>query len=285
MAVSDAEPRVGELREIRGPSALGGGARRFFDLLWLTAKTEFKLGYHGTVLGFLWSLLRPLALFGILLVVFTQVFRFEAVEHYPAMLLLGVMLFGLFQEATDGAVQSVVKNEGIVRKMQFPRLVIPLAVVLTRSMQFSLNLVIVFVIIIATGVDPIWTWILFPAVVVVLLVLTTAVAMLLSALYVRIRDLAILWAVLATVLFYATPILYPIEVVPDTFRDLIQLNPLTPIFEQAREWVIDPNAPGALEATAGNRLLLIVPMLLYVVICALGVWFFNREAPRVAEEL
>ena len=285
MAVSDAEPRVGELREIRGPSALGGGARRFFDLLWLTAKTEFKLGYHGTVLGFLWSLLRPLALFGILLVVFTQVFRFEAVEHYPAMLLLGVMLFGLFQEATDGAVQSVVKNEGIVRKMQFPRLVIPLAVVLTRSMQFSLNLVIVFVIIIATGVDPIWTWILFPALVVVLLVLTTAVAMLLSALYVRIRDLAILWAVLATVLFYATPILYPIEVVPDTFRDLIQLNPLTPIFEQAREWVIDPNAPGALEATAGNRLLLIVPMLLYVAICALGVWFFNREAPRVAEEL
>jgi ABC-2 type transport system permease protein len=285
VAVSDAEPRVGELREIRGPSALGGGARRFFDLLWLTAKTEFKLGYHGTVLGFLWSLLRPLALFGILLVVFTQVFRFEAVEHYPAMLLLGVMLFGLFQEATDGAVQSVVKNEGIVRKMQFPRLVIPLAVVLTRSMQFSLNLVIVFVIIIATGVDPIWTWILFPALVVVLLVLTTAVAMLLSALYVRIRDLAILWAVLATVLFYATPILYPIEVVPDTFRDLIQLNPLTPIFEQAREWVIDPNAPGALEATAGNRLLLIVPMLLYVAICALGVWFFNREAPRVAEEL
>jgi ABC-2 type transport system permease protein len=285
VAVSDAEPRVGELREIRGPSALGGGARRFFDLLWLTAKTEFKLGYHGTVLGFLWSLLRPLALFGILLVVFTQVFRFEAVEHYPAMLLLGVMLFGLFQEATDGAVQSVVKNEGIVRKMQFPRLVIPLAVVLTRSMQFALNLVVVFVIIIATGVDPIWTWILFPALVVVLLVLTTAVAMLLSALYVRIRDLAILWAVLATVLFYATPILYPIEVVPDTFRDLIQLNPLTPIFEQAREWVIDPNAPGALEATAGNRLLLIVPMLLYVAICALGVWFFNREAPRVAEEL
>jgi ABC-2 type transport system permease protein len=285
VAVSDAEPRVGELREIRGPSALGGGARRFFDLLWLTAKTEFKLGYHGTVLGFLWSLLRPLALFGILLVVFTQVFRFEAVEHYPAMLLLGVMLFGLFQEATDGAVQSVVKNEGIVRKMQFPRLVIPLAVVLTRSMQFALNLVVVFVIIIATGVDPIWTWILFPALVVVLLVLTTAVAMLLSALYVRIRDLAILWAVLATVLFYATPILYPIEVVPDTFRDLIQLNPLTPIFEQAREWMIDPNAPGALEATAGNRLLLIVPMLLYVAICALGVWFFNREAPRVAEEL
>jgi ABC-2 type transport system permease protein len=275
-----------ELKEIRGPSALGGGTRRFFDLLWLTAATEFKLGYHGTVLGFLWSLIRPLLLFGILLVVFTQIFRFgDAVEHYPALLLLGVMLFGLFQESTDGAVQSVVKNEGVVRKMQFPRLVIPLAVVLTRTMQFSLNLLVVFVIIVATGVDPLWTWVLLPVVILALLVLTTAVSMLLSALYVRVRDVAILWAVLATVLFYATPILYPIELVPDTFRDIVQLNPLTPIFEQAREWVIDPNAPGALEATAHNRLLLIIPVLLYVGICALGVWFFNREAPRVAEEL
>ena len=284
--MSAAEPQVHELKEIRGPSALGGGTRRFFDLLWLTAATEFKLGYHGTVLGFVWSLIRPLLLFGILLVVFTQIFRFgDAVENYPALLLLGVMLFGLFQEATDGAVQSVVKNEGVVRKMQFPRLVIPLAVVLTRSMQFSLNLIVVFVIIVATGVDPIWTWALLPFVILALLILTTSVSMLLSALYVRVRDVAILWAVLATVLFYATPILYPIELVPDSFRDIVQLNPLTPIFEQAREWVIDPGAPGALEATADNRLLLLIPIFLYVGICALGIWFFNREAPRVAEEL
>ncbi|MQA75263.1 MAG: hypothetical protein GEU88_13130 [Solirubrobacterales bacterium] len=275
-----------ELKEIRGPAAVGGGARRFFDLLWLTALTQFKLGYHGTVLGFFWSLLRPLLLFSVLLAVFTQVFRFgDEIENYAGMLLLNIMLYGLFQDATSAAVQSVVQNESVVRKMQFPRLVIPLAVVLTTMMQFSLNLVVVFVIIIATGVQPVWTWVLLPLIIAALLLLTTTVSMLLSALFVRVRDVAIIWAVLATVLFYASPILYPIEIAPDGFRDIVALNPLTPLFEQAREWIIDPNAPGAMEAVAGNELLLIVPVALYVAICVAGVWFFAREAPRVAEEL
>lgn len=281
-----AEANAPELRPISGPSALGGGTRRFFDLLWLTAVTEFKLSYHGTVLGFFWSLVRPLLLFSILLLVFTQIFRFgDSVENYAGMLLLNVMLFSLFQEATDGGVQSVVKNEGVVRKMQFPRLVIPLSVVLTKTMQFSLNLVVVFAIIIASGVQPVWTWLLFPVVILALLVLTTATTMLLAALYVRVRDVAIIWTVIATVLFYATPVIFPIELVPLSFRDLVQVNPLTPIFEQAREWIIDPSAPGAIEATEGSRLLLVISIGLYVAICVVGVWYFNREAPRVAEEL
>ena len=86
----------------RGPSALGGGRRRFFDLLWLTAVTEFKLGYHGTVLGFVWSILRPLLLFAVLLFVFTQVFRFgDDVKNYPAMLLFNIMLFTLLRRRDD----------------------------------------------------------------------------------------------------------------------------------------------------------------------------------------
>ncbi len=261
---SAADVRNQGLREIRGPSALGGGTRRFFDLLWLTAATEFKLGYHGTVLGFFWSLIRPLLLFGILLIVFTQVFRIgDSVPNYAALLLMNVMLFGVFQEATTGAVTSVVSNEGMVRKMQFPRLVIPLAVVLTRSMQFALNLVVVFVIIIATGVTPIWTWLLFPILIFGILVLTTTVSMLLSALYVRLRDVAIIWTVLATVLFYATPVLYTIDYLHGAFRTAIMLNPLTPIFNQAREWVIDPSAPGAVEAANGDWWLLAIPIALY----------------------
>jgi ABC-2 type transport system permease protein len=281
------DARDQELRDIQGPSALGGGTRRFFDLWWLTAKTQFKLGYHGTVLGFLWSLVRPLLLFAVLLVVFTQVFRLDTVPHYAALLLLNVMLFGLFQEATINAVQSVVGNEALIRKMQFPRLVIPLSVVLTVSLQFALNLIVVFPIIIATGVRPIWTWVLFPLLVAAVLVLTTTVSMLLSALYVRLRDVAIIWTVLATVLFYATPILYPISFLDDKepFRTVIMLNPLTPIFNQAHEWVIDPSAPGAIEAANGDWWLLVVPALLFVSICAFGVWKFAREAPRVAEDL
>jgi ABC-2 type transport system permease protein len=276
-----------ELREIGGPSAFGGGSRRFFDLVWLAARTEFKLSYHGTVLGFLWSLARPLLLFGVLLVVFTQIFEFaDDIEHYPAMLLLNVMMFNFFAEATENAVTSVVQNESVVRKMQFPRLVIPLAVVLTNILQLSLNLVVVFIIIIATGVDPVWTWALLPVLLAYLLVLTTAVSMLLSALYVRIRDVAILWSVLSMVLFYASPVLYPIELAPDGFiRDVIMFNPLAPLFEQAREWIIDPLAPGAVEIANGDPLPILVPVIFFFSFTALSLWVFNREAPRIAENL
>ena len=275
-----------ELREIGGPSALGGGRRRFFDLLWLTSMTEFKLGYHGTALGFLWSFVRPLLLFGVLLVVFTQIFRFgDDVKDYPAMLLFNIMLFTFFADATGNAVTSVVRSENIVRKMQFPRLVIPLSVVITNALQLALSLLVVFVFLLIYGVDPVWTWILTPLVIGAMVVLTTAAAMLLAVLYVRVRDVEIIWAVLSTLLFYATPVLYPIELAPAGFKEVIMLNPLSPIFEQAREWIIDPTAPGAVEAANGNGLLVLVPALIFVGVCAISVWAFNRGAPRIAEEL
>jgi ABC-2 type transport system permease protein len=284
--VKTTDPHLFDLQEIRGPSALGGGLRRFFDLLWLQSITEFRLRYHGTALGFIWSLVRPLLLFAVLLAVFTQVFRLGSqVENYAPLLLFNIMLFNFFAEATAGAVTSVVDSENLVRKMQFPRLVIPLSVVITNAMQLGLNIVVVFVFMLAYGVEPGWTWLLMPVIIGALLVLTTAMAMLLSALYVRVRDVAILWAVLSTILFYATPVLYPIEFAPQEFQDVIALNPLSPLFEQAREWVIDPNAPGPGEIADGRFLLVAVPSLLFVVICAVGIWFFNREAPRIAEAL
>jgi ABC-2 type transport system permease protein len=273
------------LREIRGPSALGGGWRRFFDLLYLISVTEFKKTYFGTVLGYLWSLLRPLMLFGVLLLVFTQVFRIgDQVHNYPVLLLFNVVLFTFFQEATISAVPSVVNQEGVVRKTQFPRLVIPLAVVLTSLFNFGVNLIAVLIFILAFGVTPTWTWLLFPVVVGVLLAFTTGVAMILSSLYVRFRDVAIIWGVLATVLFYATPVLYTIELPHGLARDLVLLNPLTLLFEQARVWIIDPGAAGAVSA-AGGWPHLIAPIAIYAGVCVLAVWIFNREAPRIAEEL
>jgi ABC-2 type transport system permease protein len=274
-----------ELRDVRGPSALGGGWRRSLDLLYLISITEFKRTYFGTVLGYLWSLARPLMLFGVLLAVFTQVFRIGSqVPHYPVLLLLNVVLFGFFQEATGTAVGSIVNQEAVVRKTQFPRLVIPLAVVLTSFFNVALNLVVVFVFMLALGVTPMWTWLLFPVVLVLLVAITVAVSMIVASLYPRFRDMAIIWTVLSTVLFYGTPILYPIEAVPDTLRHIILLNPLTPVFELARLWMIDPGAPTPAEAADGVVRLL-APIVLYVGTCVLAVWIFNREAPRIAEEL
>jgi ABC-2 type transport system permease protein len=275
------------LREVHGPSALGGGARRFFDLLWLMSVTEFKRVYFGTVLGYVWSLVRPLALFGVLLFVFTKVFKIgsQTAEHYPVLLLLGIVLFTFFQESTTNSVVSVVTQEGVVRKTQFPRLVIPLATVLTGAFNFGLNLVVVVVFILAFGVMPAWTWLLFPFAVALLFVFTAAVSMMLSVLYVRFRDVAIIWLVVAQVLFYATPVLYPIEAFGNaTYEHLLMINPLAVIFEQARVWVLEPDAPTIVEA-AGGVLGLVPAAVIFLGVCALAVWTFNREAPRIAEDL
>jgi ABC-2 type transport system permease protein len=274
-----------ELRDVRGPSALGGGWRRVFDLLWLIGVTEFRRSYLGTALGYLWSLARPLLLFGVLLVVFTQAFDLgERVREYPVLLLFNIVLFGFFQESTVMAVNSIVAQESVVRKTQFPRLVIPLAVVLTGLFNLGTNLVVVFVFLLVSGVDPMWTWLLLPVVVALLTVLTTAVSMIVSALNPRFRDTGILWSVAVTALFYATPVLYPLEIVTGALGQLLALNPLAPLFELARKWVIDPTAPGPAEL-AGGAAWLLVPAALFVAVCLLAAWVFNREAPRIAEEL
>jgi ABC-2 type transport system permease protein len=283
-----AEAQVAELREVRGPSALGGGPRRFFDLLWLMSVTEFKRVYFGTVLGYLWSLIRPLMLFGVLLFVFTQVFKVgsELVENYAVFLLLGIVQFTFFQEATTNAVTSVVAQEGVVRKTQFPRLVIPVSTVLTSAFNFCLNLVIVVVFIFAFGVDPTWTWLLFPVAMALLFVFTTAVSMALSVLYVRFRDVAIIWTVVAQVLFYGTPILYPVNFKPGgDFEHLLMVNPLAVIFQQVRIWILaEPDAPTIVEA-AGGWLGLVPAAVIFVGVIAFGAWIFKRDAPRIAEEL
>ena len=158
------------------------------------------------------------------------------------MLLLGIVLFTFFQESTTNSVTSVVAQEGVVRKTQFPRLVIPLSTVLTGAFNLCLNLVVVFVFILAFGVDPTWTWLLFPLALLCSSSSRRRSSMVLSVLYVRFRDVAIIWTVVAQVLFYATPILYPVDRLPTTpsIEHLLMINPLAVIFEQVRVWIL-PN--------------------------------------------
>lgn len=273
-----------ELRDVRGPSALGGGARRAGELLYLIAAFEFKRTYFGTALGYVWSLARPLITFAVLLAVFTQIFRIGSqVPHYPVLLLFNIVLFTFFQEATTTAVESIVNQESVVRKTQFPRLVIPLAVVLTSAFNLGLNLIVVLVFMLSFGVGPMWSWLLFPVFLALLFVFTTAVSMIVSSLNPRFRDIGIIWSVLSTVLFYATPVLYPMESVDSPLRDFLALNPLTPLFALARTWMIDPTAPGPVDAVGAGPVAIAAAV--YVGVCVLAAWVFKREAPRVAEEL
>jgi ABC-2 type transport system permease protein len=227
-------------------------------------------------------------LFGVLLLVFTQVFKVGSnlVEHYPVMLLLGIVLYTFFQEATSNSVTSVVAQEGVVRKTQFPRAVIPLATVVTSGFNLLLNLVIVLVFVLAFGVAPAWSWLLFPVALVFLFVGAAGMSMALSALYVRFRDTAIIWVVVSQVLLYLTPILYPVDAFNSSTKEhLLMVNPLAVIFEQVRVWVLhEPGAPSAVDA-AGGWLGLLPAAIIFFGVIIYGAWFFNREAPRIAEAL
>lgn len=274
------------LREVRGPSAFGGGARRLLYLTWIIGLTEYRLTYFGSALGYLWSLMRPLMLFGVLYVVFAEIVDFGGdIVNYPVLLLLNIVLFNFFQDSTTKAVSSLVDREAMVRKMQFPGMVIPLARVLTGVLNMAVSLVAVFVFMLAYGVQPRWSWLLLPVSVVALVALTLATAMILSAVYVRFRDVAPIWTVVSTVLFYGSPVLYAVDAVPEDYRrPLLLINPIADILEQSRKWIVDPGAPGAVEVVGGPGWALI-PLLFSVGICALAVYVLNREAPRIAERL
>jgi ABC-2 type transport system permease protein len=274
--------------EMRGPSALSGGTRRFVHLTRTLAITDFKLRFFDSILGYLWTLMRPLMLFGVLYVVFNEVVRIgSTVRFYPVILLSGMILYFYFSEATSRSVVCVVDNENLVRKIHFPRLAIPLSTVGTVSLQLGLNLVVLFFFMLISGVHPTVRWLELPVILLPLIVVTVGVAMLVSALYVIARDVSPIWEVVTQALFYATPVLYPIELLArrsETLAHLAMMNPLATVIQQARHALIDPHADSAGTAI-GGPLWLAVPAAITVAVFALGFLVFNRMAPRIAEEL
>jgi ABC-2 type transport system permease protein len=269
----------------RGPSAVGEDLRRFWNLTLTFAATDFKLRFFGSALGYLWSLVRPLLLFGVLYVVFTEIIRFGAgVEHYPVYLLESLVLFTFFSEATSNGVTSLVDRESLLRKIRFPRLVIPLAVSLHALFNLTLNLIVVFVFVFASGIEPRLEWLELPLLVLLLVLFSTGVTMLLSALYVRFRDMEPIWEVGLQLLFYGSPVLYVITTVPDSVRELAAMNPIAVVLTQMRHAVIDPDAPTA-AATVGGWEWLAVPLAIVAAVFLIGFWVFARETPRIAENL
>jgi len=251
------------------------------------AVLEWKLRFYGSALGYLWQLMRPLLLFGVLYAVFTQFIRFgEGVRFYPALLLLGIVLFTFFSDATGRAVTAVVDKENLVRKIEFPRLVVPLSVILTAAFNLAFNVLAVLAFVLATGVDPRLSWLTLPLFVLGVGAFAAGPSLLISALYVRLRDLRPIWEVFLQVMFYGSPILYVIELIPSPSlqKAIVLLNPLATMMVQARATLIDERAPNAWDV-AGGAPLLAIPALIVIGLLALGFWVFNREAPAIAEEL
>ncbi|HWW90955.1 MAG TPA: ABC transporter permease [Solirubrobacteraceae bacterium] len=273
---------------IRGPRALTDDRSRFWHLTYNIARNEFKLRFFGSALGYVWQLMRPLLLFGVLLFVFSHVAHVSNAPYYSVALLAGIVLFTFFGEATGGAVRSVVDRENLVRKIHFPRLVIPLSIVLLASFNLALNLIVVLIFALAEGVRPMMSWLEAPLILGMLIVYCAGLAMLLSALFVHFRDIQPIWEVVCQVLFYASGILIPVELLrarlSDTAFHLLMLNPLATIVEQFRHAMIDHSALSAGQAL-GGWWQLVEPIGIVVAIFAIGFWVFNRSAPLIAENL
>jgi ABC-2 type transport system permease protein len=280
----------GPRRPIAGPTALGSDTRRFVRLTRTMAVTDFKLRFFGSALGYLWQLMRPLMLFGVLYFVFSEFLQFGGdVRFYPQALLLGIVLYSFLSEATSVALRSLVQREPLVRKIDFPRLAVPLASVLTALFNLGLNLIPVFVFLLAAGGRPRWSWLELPVIIAFLLVFVLGLAMLLSALFVRYRDVEPIWDVVLQIMFYASPIFYPIELIIDdkkleTVGAILTMNPFAAVLQEARHLIIDPSHMSVTEAL-GSGALLIVPLAVVALVVYVGFRVFAREAPRVAEEL
>jgi ABC-2 type transport system permease protein len=286
----DAIRAAGGVR-ITGPAALTGDWRRALHLTWTLAVSEFRLKFFGSVLGYFWQLGRPLLMFGVYYVVFTQVVNLgDAVKYYAPLLLAGIMMYQFFAEVTGASVGAVLGRENLVRKIHFPRIVIPLAVVLQSTFNLGVNMIAVGVFMGLQGVPVRLSWLAVVPALALLLLFVTGLSMLLSALFVRYRDVQPIWDVVVQATFYATPILYPIETVADRsafgghIAQIIMCNPLAVIVQQIRHDVFDAGAPSAADAIGGTGLLAI-PIGIAFATFALGFWVFNRTAPKVAEEL
>ena len=274
--------------------------RRFVELTLTLARTDFKLRYFGSVLGYVWSLMRPLLFFGVLYVVFTQIIKIgKGVPHYGVYLLTSIVLWTYFSEATGNSVQCLLLREGLLRKIRFPRMVIPLSVSLTSVFNLGMNFIAVIVFALANGVAPRLSWLELIPIALCFMALATGVGMLLSALYIRFRDVLPIWDVLVLLLFYSSPIMYTATSYTN-LEHLAMLSPFAVLLTQMGHAFIHPppvptlvpgkgvvliqKMPSAFTA-AGGALPVIIALALIPTVFALGWWFFTREAPRVAENL
>lgn len=259
--------------------------RRTWTLAWVLALTEWRLRFYGSVLGYFWSLARPFALFGVIYLVFSEFASLgDAVPHYAVCILFSIVLFQFFAEIAGGSVQSLVTRESLLRKVRFPRIVIPLSIVLTALFNVAMTMVAVLIFALLNGVTPTWTWLQLPLLIGILLIFASGIGMLLSALFVRFRDIAPIWDVVQQALFYASPILYVATQVPEKYRSEFLLNPLAAVLTQTRHALVDPTAPTIFEA-AGEAWHVLIPAGIVVVTFVLGLWVFQREAPNIAENL
>lgn len=263
--------------------ATAGSLKHHLHVVRVVAAAEFRLKYSGSALGYVWSVLKPLGLFAMLYIVFGRFFKLKDFPHYPLYLLFGIVIWTYFTDTSLIAMSSLVARSTLISKLSFPRLIIPLSVSTTTAMTFVVNLCAVAVFVAANRVTPRITWLLLPPLFLELFLVSLGVGLFLSAVFVRLRDVGQVWDLVLQLMFYASPIIYPVGFLPSWWRPIAFLSPLVQIIQDAR-WALLPNPAVATAPTIyGSPLGELLPLLVAVLVVIGGYAFFQREAPWFAE--
>jgi ABC-2 type transport system permease protein len=255
-------------------------------ILRVVVQVEFKLKYADSALGYVWSLVKPLSYFAVLWVVFGRFFKLGAVRDYPLYLLIGIVVYTFFVDAISIALPSIVARGDILRRLSFPRLVIPVSATLTAAITFLVNACAVAIFVAVTRADPRLEWLLVITLLLELYLFILGVALILSALFVRFRDVGQVWELAATLLFYATPVMYPVEFLPRWAMPVVFLNPLVQTMQDLRVVLIGANQPfETIASVYGTPAARLLPIGIALASFFFGLWFFNRESPRFAERI
>ena len=263
------------------------GERYTYSLILLKefVKTDFKLKYQGSVLGYAWTLLRPLALFIVLYVVFVKFLRVgESVPHFPNYLLLGIVLWNFFSDLTNGAIGSVVSRGDLIRKISFPKYVIVIATSVSALINLLINMIIIFLFMTIFGADPSLEAIaVLPLAILLLFVLGMGIGFILASLFVNYRDVNYIWEVVMQAGFYATPVLYPLQIMPESAQKILMINPAAVIIQEARKSMITEQTITAHSLYGGY--IGYFPMIIVILICLFGFYIFRKKSKNFAEDI
>ena len=257
-------------------------------LLKQLVKTDFRIRYQNSVLGYFWSLLRPLFLFMVLYIVFVKILKTGGdVPHFGVYLLLGIVLWNYFVEVTVGGVAAVVGKGDLMRKVNFPRYVIVLSGSVSALINLAFNLLVVSLFMVIGHAEPNRYALLFPFIIGELFVFALATSFILSAAYVRFRDVNYIWEVFIQVGFYVTPILFAFSYITTrsmALAKLMMMNPLAQMIQDARHGLVTNQT-----ITAGDiyhtRLAYLIPFAIVIAVAIFSVFFFKKLSPSFAEDV
>lgn len=258
------------------PKCMDVLTKKNFRIFWQIALSDFKLRYNNSLLGYVWTLVKPLVLFAILYVVFSFFMRFP-IENYSLNLLLGVMFWNFFVEATSIAMQSFINKAALITKIYFPRSLIVLASTMTSFLTFLLNLVIFFGFFIYSDLSFSWPMLLFPFYLLFFFLFVVGISFMLSVFYVKFRDLQHIWEVLLQFGFWVTPIIYTIQLIPVEYHFYMMLNPISRAIFYTRLLLIHGQLP-----TLQNSLIFAG---MSIGTFALGAYIFSRKQYSLAEHI